>query len=109
MIKKIKAAQKLAKQIKDEDVFISEHPDLMILAEVPGSKDQIHKVALVGNKWICYCEDFYYRSGYSKYIEMLKEGFEQLDLEKPEKEPIGSYLCKHILAVLLYLAEKEDS
>lgn len=59
--------------------------DLMIFA-VLSSREGDYQVSMNENMWICDCDDYQYRS---------------------EKEP-GSFICKHMWAVLFKIAELKE-
>lgn len=56
--------------------------DLMIF-NVKGSDNRTYQVSMHDNQWLCDCDDYQWRS---------------------EKEP-GSYICKHLWAVLFKVAQ----
>ncbi|KZX16616.1 SWIM zinc finger protein [Methanobrevibacter cuticularis] len=81
MIKRIKKALEFKKDNINSLLISCE--ELHFYVKLPGSKKESF-VTCVGNLWRCDCEDFTGRG-------LHKE---------------GSFLCKHILAVLFYLAKE---
>ncbi|MEA4957574.1 hypothetical protein SDC9_30491 [bioreactor metagenome] len=70
-----------AENIHISDIFVDNNPDLLVVANVLGSKNN-YQVSLVDGVWFCQCDDFKYRSEFGKR-----------DIHKQE------FRCKHIISV----------
>ncbi len=80
-----KRMQEGLKIYKKGNVEIELLEDDLMIFKVQSSGDNAYQVSMHENLWLCDCDDYQWRS---------------------EKEP-GSYICKHLWAVLFKVADLE--
>ncbi len=83
MVNRMNEGLKLFKKGNVEVELFEE--DLMIFT-VKGSRNEKYQVSMNENMWLCDCDDYQFRS---------------------EREP-GSFICKHIWAVLFEVMEMKN-
>jgi hypothetical protein len=104
MINRILKAQKIEpiEVLRDKD-----DPNIPIIAHFEGQNDTIHQVSCLDNKLLCTCDDYHYRSGFGKEMEEWNMVKNEDSNVKKDNFTIGSFLCKHCISLLFFLAKEE--